>query len=198
MADWCAAILAGGRGRRLGGAVKPLLDVGGRSILARQAGVLATLGAVPRLIAPDAAPFAGLGFDVVPDAVDAGALGALYTALVHATAPHVLVLAGDLPFITAPFLRALLDARAAADVVLPAPGGRWHPLCAVYKASTAPHLRRAIDAGRWRVTDALGGLAVLCLHDDALAACDPSGRLLRNVNTPDDAEAAQREAGEPG
>lgn len=198
MADWCAMVLAGGHGRRLGGAVKPLLQVGGRSILARQMAALADLGATPRLVASDPDPYAGLGVDVMPDAADAGALGGLYTAVAHAGTPYVLVLAGDLPFLTAPFLRALVDERHSADVVLPAPAGRWQPLCAVYAAAVAPHLANAIASGQWRVTRALEGLHVRTLDDEALAAFAPAARLLLNVNTPEDAAAARREAGERG
>ena len=72
----------------------------GRTILARQVDALAALGVRPSLVAPDPTPFAGTGLRVVPDAVAAGALGALFTALHRAADPHVLVLAGDLPFVT--------------------------------------------------------------------------------------------------
>lgn len=197
MSAWSAAILVGGRGRRLGGAAKPLLDVGGRTILARQVAALAALGATPRLIGSDAGPFAGLGFEVVPDVVQAGALGGVFTALVTAPTPHVLVLAGDLPFVSARFLQALVDKRLDAEAVVPAPGGRWQPLCAVYAAAAAPRLRQAIDEHRWRVRDAVAALDVAVLDDDALAPFDRAARLLTNVNTPADAQAARGDAETP-
>lgn len=196
MSDWSAAVLAGGRGRRLGGVVKPLVAIGGRTILERQTAVLTRLGVTPTVVAPDAAPFASSGLAVTADVVDAGALGALYTALVVAPTPYVLVIAGDLPFVTAPFLAALLEGRHAADTVIPAPGGRLQPLCAVYATTAAPVLATAIDAGRLRVTEAVAPLRMCVLDDTALAAFDTDGRLLLNVNTRDDEAAARRFAGE--
>jgi len=184
--DWSACILAGGRGRRLAGRIKPLMKVAGRTILARQVEALAAVGVRPSLVAPDPTPFVGTGLLVVPDAVAAGALGALFTALHHATTPHVLVLAGDLPFVTAPFLAYLAEQRHGHDAVVPRTGERWQPLCAMYHRRVAEHLHRAIAAGNWRVVDALAGLDLHPVAGADLARFDLDDQLLLNVNTPDD------------
>ncbi len=195
MHTWSAAILAGGRGRRLDGRTKPLVELApGETMLARQVAALAALEVVPRLIAPDPAPFAGLPFEVVADLVAAGALGALYTAVATSPTPYVLAIAGDLPFVTAPFLAALAARRHEAEAVVPRPGGRWQPLCGVYHRDVAPRLRDRIDRGQWRVTDALEDLRVSAMTDAELAPFDPDGRLLLNVNTPEDLKAATRHA----
>lgn len=166
--------------------MKALLDVGGRTILERQAHALAALGIRPTLVTADPTPFDGLGFATVADACPGGALAGVYTALVHATEPHVLVLAGDLPFVTAPFLAALVARRHGAEAVVPRRDGRWHPLCAVYARDVATRIRARLDDGRWRVTDLLEELRVDEMTTDDLAALDVDGRLLLNVNTPDD------------
>lgn len=195
MRTWSAAILAGGRGRRLDGRTKPLVELApGLTMLARQVAALAALDVVPRLIAPDPAPFAGLPYEVVPDLVAAGALGALYTAIATSPTPYVLVMAGDLPCVTAPFLAALVARRGEAEAIVPQPGGRWQPLCGVYHRDVAPRLRDHIDRGQWRVTGALEDLAVAAMTAADLAPFDPDGRLLLNVNTPDDLQAATRHA----
>lgn len=183
-------ILAGGQGRRLGGRVKPLVPVGGQAILDRQRAVCAALGATPVLVAPDPQPFAASGLEVIADRVAAGALGALYTALAHCPAPYALVLAGDLPFVTAPFLAHLCDAATGHDAAVPVVDERWHPLCAAYHRRVAPQLRAAIEAGRWRVTDAVRALDVREVAGADLRRFDPDGRLLLNVNTPEDHERA--------
>lgn len=162
------------------------MTVEGRTILARQVDALAAVGVRPSLVAPDPAPFAGTGLLVVPDAVAAGALGALFTALHWAATPHVLVLAGDLPFVTAPFLTYLAAQRHDHDAVVPRSGERWQPLCAMYHRRVAEHLHQAIAAGRWRVVDALAGLDVRPVTGAELARFDLDDRLLLNVNTPDD------------
>lgn len=195
MLTWSAAILAGGRGRRLDGRTKPLIELApGRTVLAGQLATLTALGTVPRLIAPDPLPFAGVPCDVVPDLVAAGALGALYTAVATSPTAHVLVVAGDLPFVTAPFLEALLTRRASAEAVVPCPAGRWQPLCAVYHRDVAARLLARIGRGEWRVTDALADLTVCAMTDADLAPFDPKGQLLLNVNTPEDLRLATRHA----
>jgi molybdopterin-guanine dinucleotide biosynthesis protein A len=195
MMTWSVAILAGGRGRRLDGRTKPLVELApGHTMLARQVEALAALGAVPRLIAPDGAVFAGLPFEVVPDLVAAGALGALYTAIATSPTPYVLAIAGDLPFVSAPFLAALVARRGEAEAIVPRPGGRWQPLCGVYHRDVAPRLRNRIDRGQWRVTDALEELTVGAMTDAELTPFDPDGRLLLNVNTPEDLRVATRHA----
>src|SRR6266536_1010708 len=91
-----AAILAGGRARRFGGADKASLPIGDTRIIDRQ---LAALAAVTvkngvRIIADDRDRYAGLGLRVIPDAIPgAGPLGGLYTALLDASHDHVLILA---------------------------------------------------------------------------------------------------------
>jgi molybdenum cofactor guanylyltransferase len=192
MPTWSAAILAGGRARRLGGRAKPLLDVGGQSIVARQRAMFASFDVVPRLIAPDPAPLADLGLDIVADRDDTGALGALWTALDAASTELVVVVAGDMPFLTADFVRALLHAAAGHDAAVPRTADGWHPLAAVYRRSAGPTLRAALDAGERRVVAAVTALDCAVLDDGVLAALDPDGTLLCNVNTPDDYARAQR------
>ena len=193
MSTWSAAILAGGRARRLDGRTKPLLDVGGRSILARQQAMFGSLGVVPRLIAPDPAPLSHLGLEVVADAGDTGALGALCTALEAAGSDIVVVLAGDMPFVTAAFVRALVAAISGHDAALPRTANEgWHPLAAAYRRDAGPRLRAALDAGERRVVAAVTALDVAVLDDGVLAALDPDGTLLCNVNTPDDYARARR------
>ncbi len=198
-----AAILCGGRGRRLGGVDKSMLPVGGRPILERQLDVLAQLGSVltgaPRLIGHSAWA-SGRSLTIVPDAVDAGALGGLYTALASAPTDHVLVLAADLPFVTAAFLAYLVERarRDDHDAVVPRDASGRHPLCALYHRRVAPVLEQRIARGALRIIDALEALDVDDLGPDTLAAFDPDGHLLLNVNTPDDYQRATAGPLSPG
>jgi len=56
----------------------------------------------------------------------------------------------------------------------------------------AGHLRDRITAGELRVGDALVGLDVREIGPDELAPFNRDGRLLLNVNTPDDYARARR------
>ena len=188
---WSAAILAGGQASRLGGRIKATLRVGGEVILARQLQVLNALGLPAVIIAGDPAPFRSFDIAVIPDLrPGAGALGGLYTALAQAATPFVVVLAGDLPFVSAPFLEHLISLQHDADAVVPRDTQGWHPLCASYRRHLAADLAGRVDRGDLRITDAFGDWHVKAVELVEIARFDPDGALLMNVNTPADYERA--------
>jgi molybdenum cofactor guanylyltransferase len=195
---WTAAILAGGQARRLGGLDKSALAVGTsdpRSILERQLAVLRGLTPHIMIVAREDAPPRDVPVPVVHDRVKgAGALGGIYTALMDAPTGQVVVIACDMPFVTAPFLAHLasLGADPAAEAVVPRDAQGRHPLCASYRRSAAAAVKLRIDAGRLRVLEALDDLTVRDVGPDELAPFDPDGRLLLNVNTPEDYTRAQQ------
>ena len=96
---WSAAILAGGRARRLGGQDKSALIVDGVRLLDRQLAALRPLTDRILLVGypGSAPPSCTLVNDHRPGT---GPLGAIVTALSVATTERVLILAADLPFVT--------------------------------------------------------------------------------------------------
>jgi len=187
-----AAILAGGRARRLGGLDKSRLTIGGLTILQRQLDLLQGVADRVIVIASEPARFAGLDVPVVPDLVPgAGSLGGIYTAVAAADSP-VLVLACDMPFLTAPFLERVFDRGLDVDVALPRSPDGYHPLCACYAPACADPIRRRLEAGALKVIDLLTDVRVRELAPDELEAFDRDGLLLLNINTPDDLARAQR------
>ena len=134
------------------------------------------------------------GVPCFADAIEgAGALGALYTAVLTGAGTVVLVLAGDMPFVT-PSLMSALIALDAADAKVPYAQGRRHPLCAAYRRRVAASFKARLDRGALRVTDAIGEIDVREITEPELAELDPTGKLLMNVNTPDDYREAERHA----
>lgn len=191
-----AAILAGGRARRLGGRDKSRIVIGGRTILARQLDLLRRL--VPRvvIVANDPAAFAEAGVPVLPDAVPGcGSLGGIYTALRAAAGP-VLVLACDMPFVTEAFLARVVAAGRDADVDVAIPRGQdgYQPLCASYSQACAGPLRRRIEQRALKVVDLLADVRVREIGPDEIAPFDPDGLLLLNVNTAADVARAEQAA----
>lgn len=190
---FAAAILAGGRGRRLGGVDKGSLTIGQESLLDRQVSLLRRLTPHTLIVTSDTDRVRMTGVAVVADRIrGAGALGGLYTALVEAPTEQVLVIACDMPFLTVPFLAHLAARGADADAVIPRDARGRHPLCASYRRSVAAHIRTRIDSGDLRVGEALQGLDVRELDAAELAPFNHDGRLLTNINTPDDLEHARR------
>jgi molybdopterin-guanine dinucleotide biosynthesis protein A len=139
-ADLCVIVLAGGSGRRLGSADKPVLPVAGTAMLERV--LAATDGSRVRVVVgPAALPLpAGVGRtqEQPPGSGPVAALAAGLAALgpeEHGTPRQVSVLAGDLPLLTADAVDALRSAltRTGADVaVYRDPNGRRQLLCGVW------------------------------------------------------------------
>lgn len=191
-----AAILAGGTARRLGGRPKGGLGVGDRSILARQLDVLRAIG-VDHVSVVGRTPLPLVGaLHPVADAVDhAGALGGLYTALLVAPAEQVLVIACDMPFLSAAFLEQLFERGADTEAVVPRTADGWHPLAALYHRRIAGRVKARIDRRQLRIIDALDEVILREVGPGEVAEFDPEGVLLLNVNTPIDYERACRHAG---
>lgn len=189
ISSWTAAILAGGDARRLGRIDKSALVVGTASILDRQLAVLRGLTPHILIVTSDRARVqaAPAAVRIVVDRMPgAGALGGLYTALEEAPTDQVIVIGCDMPFLTAPFVGYLAERGRGVDVAVPRDDRGRHPLCASYARRIAAHVHARIAAGALRVGDALEDLDVRDLAPDELAPFNRDGRLLLNVNTPDD------------
>ncbi|MFO7693025.1 MAG: molybdenum cofactor guanylyltransferase [Vicinamibacterales bacterium] len=190
-----AAILAGGRARRLGGRDKSRLVIGGRTILERQLDVLRRLVSRIVIVANEPERFAGAGVPVLADALPgSGGLGGIYTAIAGAPGA-VLVLACDMPFVTAPFLARVIDAGRDADVAIPRGHDGYQPLCANYAPACAGPIRARIERGDLKVVGVLADVRVREIGPDEIAPFDPDGLLLFNVNTAGDLARAERAAG---
>ncbi|WP_216587213.1 NTP transferase domain-containing protein [Streptomyces brasiliscabiei] len=132
-----AVVLAGGAARRLGGADKPAVRVGGRALLDRV--LTACAGARTTVVVADPRPTARPVLWAREEPPGGGPLAALGAGLRHTTAPYVLVLSADLPFLDEETVRRLLDtlaapARPVDGALVTDPDGRDQPLVAAYRA----------------------------------------------------------------
>ncbi len=194
-----AAIIAGGAASRLGGRDKTALLVGDRSILERQLDVLRPITDEIIIVGDHAGRIPPHGVRVLEDRIaGAGALGAIYTALLSSSASRVLAIACDLPFLTERFLRRLLRAGGEADLAIPRPADGYQPLCACYSPACLEPLARRIDLAALRVQDLVADVRTRELGPAELAKYDADGLLFFNVNTPEDHRRAQRLASRHG
>ena len=139
-----AVVLAGGAARRLGGADKPGVRVGGRALLDRVLG--ACVDARTTVVVADPRPTARPVLWAREDPPGAGPLAALGAGLRRTKAEVVVVLSADLPFLEADTVRRLRTALRTSDtdgVLLTDADGRDQPLVAAYRA---PALRRGLAA----------------------------------------------------
>jgi molybdenum cofactor guanylyltransferase len=182
------AILAGGRARRLGGAVKPLLEVGGVRILDRIRSALAPL--VAEIVVVGAREDLGdIDLRVVPDLRPGlGPLAGLEAALASTARTTFLVVAGDMPFLDTGALARLLAADPAADAVCFATARGADPLCARYARRILPRVSAHLDEGRLALQDLLVELGAVLLAPQS----ETERRSLTNINTVDDLAEASR------
>jgi len=173
------AVLAGGRGRRLGGA-KPVAELGGRPLVAWPLEAARAAGLEAVVVAKAGTPLPDLDVPVwiEPDEPSHPLTGLVF-ALERAARPVVAV-AVDMPFVGAELLGRLAGAQGAAAARADQPfPGRYEP-------SAVPVLRAALER-RAPVREALAALA------PAELGAPPEA--LRGVNTPEELAAAARVSG---
>ncbi|MDP4003405.1 molybdenum cofactor guanylyltransferase MobA [Methylobacterium sp. NEAU K] len=195
-------ILAGGLARRMGGGDKPLLRLGGRTLLDRIAERLAPQCGAGLVLSAngDPARFADFPGPVLPDPVPglpgplAGILAGLDFAAGHRPdVTHVLSVSGDAPFLPGDLAVRLVRTLDGATVAVAASGGREHYTVALWPVVLRTDLRSTlVERGERRVG------AFMARHGTRAVAwpTDPIDPFL-NVNTPEDlavAEAATRAA----
>lgn len=186
---YTAVVLAGGRAARLGGVAKPLLEVGGRSLL--EAALAAARGAQEVVVVGEVPVPVGVR-RVVEDPPHSGPAAGLAAGIGELTvdAPWTLVLASDVPGVdrAVPALLAAAESDTGADGVC-FHDGTGHPqwMLALYR--TAP-LRTAIDATATTDLSLRRLLAPLRLRS---IAGDPAA--IADCDTWDDVEAARRREG---
>ena len=128
-----AVILAGGQSRRMG-QDKAWLDFGGRPLIAHAVEVVRDLGVTEIFISGRAGvDYSALGCPVVPDREPgAGPLAGIEAGFAAIESPLLLVLAVDLPNMTAAFLRKLADGCDSMTGAVPELKGGLEPLAAIY------------------------------------------------------------------
>jgi molybdopterin-guanine dinucleotide biosynthesis protein A len=184
-----AAILAGGRARRLGGVPKGLVLVAGEAMVARQLRVLAPLVQGCAIVAGEPAPYADVaatsGARLVRDRDPGrGPLAGLDAALAALDADRLLVFACDLPFIDRDLVLRLRDAHPEARALVPRVDGKPQPLAARYDRSAAAIVKARLARGALRMMELVDELEAQWLDLPPL-------RALMNVNTPEDVARAE-------
>lgn len=187
-------ILAGGVSSRMK-RDKALLEIGGVPLLLRTAQLLQSVVGAPTVVG-DPATYEFFALPVISDDwPGAGPLGGIATALRASSAQWNLVVACDLPYLTAEWLRFLVARAVAstADAVLPLNTRGAEPLCAMYHKRGEPAIRAALESGIRKVTDGLQNIRVETIPTAEWKAFDSEGLLFKNMNLPQDyQEAAAR------
>lgn len=187
-----ALVLAGGRGRRMGGD-KALRLLDGRPLLAHVIDRVAPqVDGVVISANGDPARLAGFGRPVVADTLAdhpgplAGVLAGLLWVRAHRPeVQELLVVPTDTPFLPPDLLVRLRAGRGGAALACAASQGRVHPVVSLWRVGLAGALGDALAVGERRVLGWMGRQGMVAVDFPGLP--DP----FANLNTPEDLAQAQ-------
>ena len=181
-------ILAGGRGSRMGGLDKGLIELDGRQLI--EHAIDALRPQVDELLISanrNTERYARYGFRVLQDSLPdyQGPLAGILAGLDAAANELVQFLPCDVPGIPADLTRRLYQAYAAttAEICVPAAGGRDHPVCSLMHISVRGSLQDFLAAGGRKFMDWLASRQTTTVAFTS----DPAA--FANINTPEDLQA---------
>lgn len=186
-------ILAGGASSRMG-RDKAVLELGSIQFVKRIADSLSPITRRVVLVGPErTGPLNG--FPRVSDVYPGwGALGGLHAALHACREGLALIVACDLPFVTADLFSRLISLLGDYDAVIPVQSdGRLQPLCAVYRPLPCTAVtEQLIETGERRPRALLDLVNARRVGFQEIAGLPNSELFFFNVNTPEDYLLAQR------
>ena len=190
-ADVAAFILAGGKSTRMG-SDKAFVMLGGRTLLARAVEVARTVSPDVYIVGSAAkfARFAPTVDDIFPGC---GPLSGIHAALRASSSELNLILAVDVPFVSAAFLEFLIGRAkkaSSATATVVRVGGGWQPLCAIYRREFADAAERALKEGQYKIDALFDPARTEVVTEEQLQSAGFSSQLFRNLNTPEDLASA--------
>ncbi len=186
--DWCMdatlIILAGGASERMG-RPKSLLPVFGGTLIEHVWRSLA-FGFRETLVV-------GGGRDIIPNVRTVhdvcgppSPLLGIYSGLRSCCTALAFVVACDMPSVRTELVEQILAAASGVDVAVPVAYGHHEPLCAAYRRTALPQMRRALARDDLKITNLYRSLDVRRVPEPVLRAADQDLRSLANLNTPQD------------
>ena len=185
-----AIILAGGKSSRMG-RPKALLPFDGEPLIVHTVRTLARLFADLVVVAAPGQELPPLPVTFVRDEVAyQGPVGGIYYGVRAACTEVCFVTSCDAPFLNLSFIAHLLSHIANYDVVVPFWQDRLQPLHAVYRRSVAPLLHAQLERGELRPIFLYQKVRTREVNADEIRRFDPEGLSFRNLNSPEDYQAA--------
>lgn len=187
-------ILAGGEGKRVE-KEKAFLEVGGRKLLDR---ILDQLKLIQRqdekiiIVTQGTDRFRSyknveIREDIIPGR---GPLEGIYSGLIFSQTKYSLVLACDMPFLSAELLEFMLRIDRDYQVLIPRFSNQMEPLVAIYSREILPLIEESLGQGNRRVRNLFSHLRVRYLDEQEIVRFGRPERLFFNVNTLSDLSRA--------
>jgi molybdenum cofactor guanylyltransferase len=103
----------------------------------------------------------------------------------------------DVPLLVPAFVGRMIDLMDDHDIAVMEIEGFTHPLSAIYRRDTLPHVESLLAADRLRPVFLFDAVRTRRVKPEEMIVVDPQLRTLRNLNTPEEYRAALADAGIP-
>ncbi len=180
--DVTAVVLAGGRGSRMDGKDKGLVELAGRRLIEH---VIDAIEPQVNTVIVNAnrnrSRYLHFGYPVIADDLDGyqGPLAGFYVALANATTSHVITLPCDGPLVPDDLVSRMISSLTDrnADIAVAHDGTRMQPVYALMPTSLGASLKAFLDAGERKID--------IWYRRHRIALTDFSDRpdTFRNINT---------------
>jgi len=181
---------------------KGLRDFGGVPLILHTARLLEPLVAEVTIVGSPS-KYAKLGLCAIaddaqaqdgPDRPGRGPLAGIAAALTATHSRWNLIVACDLPYLSAKWLDWLLSraVRSHSQAVIPRTDRGIEPLAAVYRRECGAPIIAALDRGVRKVSDAIEELRVELVYPRDWRRIEPSELILKNMNAPRDYTEARK------
>ncbi len=188
--DVTAFVLAGGKSERMGEDKATMRLPSGRTLLEN---ALAVAGAVAGQVGivgsrEKYAAYAWAGEIVEDKFPDRGPLGGIHAALSATNTEWNVILAVDLPAVTAALLGWILRTarESGSQVTVASVAGGFQPLCGVYRKGFRERAETALKQGHNKVDASFDRVSLRILTEDEVRAAGFSPAMFANVNTPEE------------
>ncbi len=192
-------ILCGGLSTRMGTS-KALLPFGAETMLQRVVRLLSTVVSPTVVVAAAEQLLPDLPADVIvtrDEEQGRGPLEGLRAGLkaLPETVDSAYVTSCDVPLLVLDFVRRMIDLLADHDIAVMEIDGFPHPLSAVYRRNTLPHVEALLAQNRLRPVFLFDAVRTRRVQPAEMISVDPELLTLRNLNTREDYLAALSIAG---
>jgi len=192
-------VLCGGKSSRMG-VPKATLPFGPETMLQRVVRLLGTVVSPVIVVAARGQPLPALPDDVTLTRDEREARGPLeglragLTALPD-TVGIAYVTSCDVPLLVPGFVERMVELLGDHDIAVMEIDGFPHPLSAVYRRSTLPHIESLLQKEKLRPVFLFDAVRTRRVRPEEMASVDRELRTLRNLNTREDYLAALSESG---
>lgn len=189
-----AIILSGGKSSRMG-KNKALLPFNDKTNIERIRDELQSLFDDIILVTNDPESYEFLNLKSVSDEFPGkGPLAGIHAGLMASDYEENIVVACDMPFVSAELASTLVQGLKHYDAIIPVIGGKRHPLFAAYQKRIVPEIEACLKEDRLRVIHLLDKLNVRYLEETELQAYSDGSleEIFFNMNVPEEYEEAKQ------